>query len=101
MKSMPQKVELFRSNVRREVQRTGVLYSVVAEKAGICSTYLSRILNGRSDPTLPVCEKIAFALGTSLEALLAEPAKVAVSTPHIGDASRRGQKMAISENICR
>lgn len=98
---MAQKAELFRANVRREVQRTGVLYSDVAKKAGICSTYLSRILNGKSDPTLPMCEKIAFALGTSLEALLAEPATITREPQHIVVSHIHNHKMVNSEQFCQ
>ena len=73
---MPAKVHLFRTNVRREADRIGMNHYEIAENAGISHTYLSRVLNGKSDPTLSMCEKIAAALGTSLEALLAEPASV-------------------------
>ncbi len=92
---MAAKIELFRENVRRQAGLLGLRYLDVAEKAGICHTYLSRILHGKSDPTLPVCERIAAALDTSLEALLAEPPK---APPPIVVKSGAIHKMAPAAN---
>ena len=70
---MAQKADLFRSNVRRHVRLMGITFGELSKKAGISREYLSHMLSGRSSPTLDFCEKIAAALETSLEALLAEP----------------------------
>jgi len=91
---MSKKAELFRSNVRKHVELLGMKYADLAEKANISRPYLHRMLAGKSQPTLPVCEAIAAALGTSLEALLAEPQPVVVPMPHL-------HKITNSENILK
>jgi transcriptional regulator with XRE-family HTH domain len=96
MDAMPAKIELFRANVRREASRTGMRFQELAARAGIHSTYLSRVLHGKSEPTLSVCEKIAAALGTSLEALLAEPSSI---IPPIVVSGLSDHKIAASEEI--
>jgi transcriptional regulator with XRE-family HTH domain len=73
---MAHKTDWFRSNVRERVRLLGTTYVALAKSAGISPEYLSRMLSGRSAPTLPVCEAIAAALGTSLEALIADPQPV-------------------------
>jgi len=47
--------------------------SKVAKRAKLSRPWFSRMLNGKSAPTLPVCDRIAGALDTSLEALIAQP----------------------------
>ena len=69
---MPGKTDAFRANVRRYVRLTRTTYTELAEKADLSREWLSKMLAGKSNPTLPVCERIATALGVSLEALVAE-----------------------------
>ena len=68
---MPEKTDAFRENVRRYVKLHGLTYGELADKAGLSREWLSKMLAGKSNPTLPVCERIAEALDTSLEALVA------------------------------
>ena len=74
---MPEKTEAFRRNVRRYVRLNGITYGDLAEGAQLSREWLSRMLAGKSNPTLPVCERIAAALSVSLEALVSEPTKSA------------------------
>ncbi|HUT88318.1 MAG TPA: helix-turn-helix transcriptional regulator [Thermoguttaceae bacterium] len=68
---MPEKTDAFRANVRRFTKLRGMTYGELAVRATLSREWLSKMLAGRSNPTLPVCERIAIALGTSIEALVA------------------------------
>ena len=48
----------------------GLSQSVVAKRAGLAASYLSRIENGRIFPTVPTAQKIATALRIPLSELL-------------------------------
>lgn len=76
---MPPKTDAFRANVRRQVELQGLTYGELASRAGLSREWLSTMLHGKSNPTLPVCERIAAALETSLEALVAEPTRSSVA----------------------
>jgi len=67
------KTDLFRKNVRDFCRLRGITQGKLARRADLSQEWLSTMLTGKSNPTLPVCERIAKALETSLEALLAEP----------------------------
>lgn len=69
---MPEKTDAFRSNVRKHVELLGITYGELAKRANLSPEWISKMLHGKSNPTLPVCERIAAALGTSLEALVAQ-----------------------------
>ena len=77
MITMPSKTEAFRINVRRYVRLNDITYGTLAEKAGLSREWLSKMLAGKSNPTLPVCERIAVALNVSLAVLVSEPPTVA------------------------
>jgi len=70
---MPAKTDAFRTNVKRYCKLLGMTQGELAVRATLSQEWLSRMLSGKSNPTLPVCERIALALRTSLEALVAEP----------------------------
>ncbi len=74
MNTIPEKTDAFRKNVRQFTKLKGMTLGDLAKNAGLSREWLSKMLAGRSNPTLPVCEKIAKALDTSLEALLATTA---------------------------
>lgn len=67
------KMDCFRTNVRSFLHLRHLTQVAMADRAGLSQEWLSKMLAGRSNPTLPICERIARALDTSLEALLAEP----------------------------
>jgi transcriptional regulator with XRE-family HTH domain len=83
---MPPKTDAFRSNVREFARLRGLTQRELAAKAGLSPEWLCTMLAGRSNPTLPVCERIASALGTSLESLVAMPeAKIPAIGPDSPD----------------
>ena len=51
----------------------GLTQTVVARRAGLAASYLSRIENGRIFPTVPTAQKIAAALRVPLSELLKPP----------------------------
>ncbi len=73
---MPEKTDAFRENVRRYTKLRGLTYSELADKAELSREWLSKMLSGKSNPTLPVCERIAEALDMSLEALISSQSPV-------------------------
>ena len=80
MSKMPQKkIIVFRANIRRELSRRKMTQIELAQRAKVSHIWLCKVLNGRSNPTLPFCEGLARGLDTSLEALLAEPTSTATS----------------------
>ena len=70
------KMDLFRQNVREQLKLRRMTQGDLAERVGLSQEWLSKMLCGKSNPTLPTCERIARGLETSLEALLAEPSQV-------------------------
>jgi transcriptional regulator with XRE-family HTH domain len=68
---MPEKTDAFRSNVRQFCRLRGMTQRELAIQSDLSPEWLSKMLAGRSNPTLPVCERIASALETSLESLVA------------------------------
>jgi transcriptional regulator with XRE-family HTH domain len=51
----------------------GLTQTVVAKRAGLAASYLSRIENGKIFPTVPTAQKIATALRVPLSELLKPP----------------------------
>ena len=74
---MPEKTDAFRANIRQQCILQGLTQDELARRAKLSPEWLCRMLRGKSNPTLPVCERIAKALETSLEALVAIPAPIA------------------------
>lgn len=68
---MPEKTDNFRANVRRVLANRGMTQNDLAKAAGLSREWLSKMLAGKSNPTLPVCERIATALQEPLEGLVA------------------------------
>lgn len=73
---MPEKTDAFRENVRRYLKLQGLTQEQLAARAELSPQWLNKMLRGHSNPTLPVCERIAGALEISLEALVSIPANV-------------------------
>ena len=76
---MPEKTDAFRENVRQYAKLKGMTFGELADRAELSPEWLSKMLAGRSNPTLPVCERIAAALDMSLEALIASRATTPVA----------------------
>ena len=79
MIEMPEKTDAFRRNVQRYLKLLDITQRELAIRSDLSEEWVCRMLKGNSNPTLPVCERIAEALETSLEALLAEPTTSSVS----------------------
>ena len=71
---MPEKTDAFRVNVLHYMDLQKMSQRDLAIRAGLSPEWLCKMLKGRSNPTLPVCERIAQALRVSLEALVSTPA---------------------------
>lgn len=78
---MPQKTDAFRLNVRRFCRMKKMSQERLAHEAGLSPEWLCKMLGGKSAPTLPVCERIATALGESLESLVSTPPTDAQEIP--------------------
>lgn len=64
------KVEMFRENLRKELDRREMVFEVLAARADVTTGAISMILSGLRDPKLSTCDKIANGLGATLESLL-------------------------------
>ncbi len=76
---MPEKTDAFRKNVRQYTKLKGMTLGELADKSDLSPEWLSKMLAGRSNPTLPVCERIASALEMSLEALVSSSTTTSVA----------------------
>lgn len=65
----------FRSNLRASIDARETTQRDVAARANVSYPYLNRILRGKTQPTLPQCERIAAAIGVPLLHLLDSPKK--------------------------
>jgi len=64
-------MQAFRDYLSSYFSRPGAMtQGKVAQNAGISRVFLNRVVQGHSEPTLPVAEKIAAATGSSLSAIL-------------------------------
>ncbi len=70
---MAEKTEAFRHNVREELSRRKMTQGELASLTGLSQAWLSEMLNGKANPSLRTCERIAQALATPLEGLIANP----------------------------
>ena len=73
MSDMGEKTEAFRRNVREMLDLKGMTRVELARRSGLSRPWLSGMLNGKAIPSLLTCERIARALVTPLEVLIASP----------------------------
>ncbi len=69
MARRPKKTDLGRRAAAHRSQ-LGLSQTVIAKRAGLAASYLSRIENGKIFPTVPTAQKIATALRVPLSELL-------------------------------
>ena len=69
MARRPKKTDLGR-RVSAHRSQLGLSQTVIAKRAGLAASYLSRIENGKIFPTVPTAQKIATALRVPLSELL-------------------------------
>jgi transcriptional regulator with XRE-family HTH domain len=62
----------FRDNIRSRCEEKGLTHRDLAKKAKVHHVTISRILNGHHSPSIPVAERLAKALGSTLEKILAK-----------------------------
>jgi transcriptional regulator with XRE-family HTH domain len=74
--------ERIAANVRPLIAKRGWSEREFADKVGVERTVLSRWLNARSAPSLANVDKMADALGVSVETLTKDPEAVAVELHH-------------------
>jgi transcriptional regulator with XRE-family HTH domain len=79
MSDMAEKTDTFRQNVRTHLSDRGITQGELARRTGLSQAWLSEMLNGKANPSLLTCEKIAQALATPLEGLIATPPTPAAS----------------------
>ena len=70
---MAEKTEAFRRNVREVLALKDMTQGELARRTGLSQAWLSEMLNGKANPSLLTCERIARALATPLEGLIASP----------------------------
>lgn len=59
-------------NIRKKREKAGITQSELAEQAGITQAMLCWIEQGKRNPSLPSCEKIAHLLGCKISELFSE-----------------------------
>jgi len=69
-REIPNTAEIFGKKVRRMLDAQGLQMKDLALMLERDSTYVSRICNGRHNPSLKTMKTIALALGVSLSKLL-------------------------------
>jgi transcriptional regulator with XRE-family HTH domain len=67
----------FRDNLRSAMDEHGMDQQDLAEKSGVHYVTISRILTGKQDPTVTVCEKLAKAAGLRPDLVFLTPEKIA------------------------
>lgn len=70
-----QAVQNFRGNVRSAMRAKGWSQDKLATTADLSRPFLNRVLQGKQEPSLEVCDRIADALHYPLSDLLASPKK--------------------------
>lgn len=68
-------IQNFRTNLETALGLAGMSQRELARQAGVSFTYVNRILRGKTEPTLPQCERLAATAGHDLPDLLADPKK--------------------------
>jgi ribosome-binding protein aMBF1 (putative translation factor) len=71
----PMDVENFRKNLATAIEALGLKKSAVAIAAKVSRSYLDDVIKGDVAPTLPMCERLAKAVGFTLIALLDDAEK--------------------------
>lgn len=66
-------IDNFRDNIRAQCDALGISHRDLAKKARVHYVTLSRILNGHNAPSIPVAERLAKAVGSTLEKIVAKP----------------------------
>jgi transcriptional regulator with XRE-family HTH domain len=76
-----QAVQNFRANVRSAMASLGWSQDKLATEAELSRPFLNRVLQGRQEPSLEVCDRIADALHSDLSELLGSPRQFLKNLP--------------------
>jgi transcriptional regulator with XRE-family HTH domain len=68
----------FRQNLRRACEERGISQQELAKRSGVHHVSVSRILNGKQDPSVELCERLAVAAEIRADTVFLEP--VALTT---------------------
>jgi transcriptional regulator with XRE-family HTH domain len=79
----------FRSNLRDAMAQRELSQRSLAEAAGCSHVYINRVLGGFTDPSLPMCEKLADAVGVNLGTLILPQEKFKRSLKNLLTAGKR------------
>lgn len=66
-------IDNFRENVRRAMSLKGWTQEKLADESGVHFVTINRILRGKLEPSVTVCERIAVALGLPVERFFSTP----------------------------
>lgn len=66
--------DTFRDNLRNALQQKGLTQRELAQKTGVHEVTISRILKGKHDPTLEICEMLARGMKLPLDKIFARSA---------------------------
>ena len=64
----------FRENLRKRCEKTRISQRELARRADVHFVTVNRILTGDMEPTVPLAERLAVAVGSTLEKILRDPA---------------------------
>mgnify|MGYP001284775887 CR=1 FL=1 len=69
---MSNALDTFRDNLRTACERKGISQQELSRKSDVHYVTINRIFRGHITPTIPVAEKLARAVGFSLEKIFAK-----------------------------
>lgn len=73
-------IDNFRTNLRHAMKILEISQRDLAKHAQTGYPYLNRILKGKADPSLPMCDRLAEATGYTLECLIQSPSEFQQAT---------------------
>jgi transcriptional regulator with XRE-family HTH domain len=76
-----QAVQNFRHNVRLAMAARQLSQEGLAHTAKLSRPFLNRVLQGKQEPSMEVCDRIADALKTPLAELISSPKKFLKNLP--------------------
>lgn len=63
----------FRQNLAAAMADRGLTQRALADKSGVTYVYINRILVGRSDPSVTICDKLSDALSIPFDTMIKNP----------------------------
>lgn len=66
--------DVFRTNLRNALEQQGLTQKDLAQKSGVHRITISRILTGKHDPSLSICESLARGIRLPAATLFARSA---------------------------